>query len=57
MALDKLNNKDLNQNFKVKGVWWIPSKEDKQEIAGELIYENGHITLELFGSFEEDIFI
>ncbi|MGG1289826.1 HEPN domain-containing protein [Bacillus smithii] len=51
MASDKLNNKDLNQNFKVKGVWWIPSKEDKQEFAGELIYENGHITLELFGSF------
>lgn len=55
MASDKLNNKDLNQNFKVKGVWWIPSKEDKQEIAGELIYENGHITLELFGSFGKSI--
>lgn len=57
MASDKLNNKDLNQNFKVKGIWWIPSKENKQEIAGELIYENGRIILELFGSFEEDIFI
>jgi hypothetical protein len=57
MMSEKLKNKNLDQNFRVKGVWWVPSTEDKQEIAGELVYEDGRITLELFGSFEEDIFL
>ena len=35
MASDKLNNKNLNQNFKVKGIWWIPSKENKQEMCNK----------------------
>jgi len=38
-------------SFTIPGHWWLPGEMSK--VAGELSYDNGHLTLSLFGAFHE----
>lgn len=52
-----MNKKDfsMNEEFELRGYWYLPSEPDKK-IAGILSYSTNGINLELFGSFKGDMF-
>lgn len=54
MAIDKVLNKTLDDEFEVDGLWWLPYASD-MKIPGTLIFKSDEIKLELMGGFK-DIF-
>ncbi|PYZ99096.1 hypothetical protein CR205_11215 [Alteribacter lacisalsi] len=47
----KAEKHDLEDKFKIKGLWWLPDSDKK--VAGFLYYSSEKIELELNGSFNE----